>query len=137
MATYKVDDVDDARFIADLFGFTPSNEGQRGAFPIRQLANYLAQYGHKLDTTDYVSSATTKADPSYWVAAPVKIGEDENGDPIIAPRYAQISLSEVREITGLMGRGKPGHNAIVSAVVQRESWTPVGTKNSFKVEKLT
>lgn len=136
MATYKVSDVDDARFIADMFGFVPSNEGQRGAFPIRQLANHLAQYGHRLDTAEYVSSATTKADPSYWVAVPTKIGEEDNGEPVIAPQYAQISLSEVREITGLSGRGKPGHGAIIEAVVKRESWTPVGSKNACKVEKL-
>lgn len=136
MATYKVNDVDDARFIAEMFGFTPSNDGQRGAFPVRQLANYLAGYGHTLDTTEYVSSATTKVDPAYWVAVPVKIDENENG-PVIAPRYAQISLSEVREITGLTGRGKPGHGAIIEAVIRREKWTPVGSRNAFRVQKLT
>jgi hypothetical protein len=136
MATYKINDVDDARVIAHHFGFVPSNEGQRGAFPIRQLANYLAGYGHTLDTSEYVSSAVTRVDPSYLVTALVRIGEDEEGTPIITPAYAQISLSEVREITGKTQRGKPGHGDIVNAAIRREAWTPVGTKNDFTVVKL-
>jgi len=137
MITYKIGDVDDARFVAELVGFVPSNQGQRGAFPIRQLAEFLARHGHQLDTSEYVSSATTKVDPSYWVGIPVKVDQDADGNAVVAPKYAQISLSEVRELTGLTGRGKPGHGAIVEAVVRREHWTPVGSKSSFKVTKLT
>lgn len=136
MATFKVNDVDEARFIAKMVGFVPSNEGQRGAFPIRQLSAFLAGQGHKLDITDYVSGVSTKVDPVYWVAIAGKIGEDEQGNPIIAPRYAQIALSEVREITGKTGRGKPGFNDIISAVVHREQWTPSGLKSSFEVTRL-
>jgi hypothetical protein len=134
MAVYKINDVDDARFIAEHFGFVPSNEGQRGAFPIRQLAKHLEQYGHTLDTSDYVSSAINRVDPSYFVTALVKIGEDENGTAVITPAYTQIALSEVREITGKTGRGRPGYMDIVNAAVEREHWTPVGHKHAdYKV----
>lgn len=137
MAVYKINDVDDARLVAERFGFKPSNEGQRGAFPVRQLAKHLAQYGHQLDTSEYVSSASRRVDPSYLVEALVKIDETDSGDAVITPAYAQITLSEVREFTGKTGKGRPGAMDIVNATVAREEWTPVGnTVKDFKVSQL-
>lgn len=131
MATIKINDVDDARFVAKHYGFTPSNEGQRGAFPVKQLAEHLGKYGHNLDLSEYVSSATTRVDPSYLVTTLVKDGDN------IRVEYANIALSEVRELTGKTGRGRPGYMDIINATVARDGWTPVSnSKNAFDVTQL-
>lgn len=133
MAKIVVKSVDDARFVAAYFGMQVSNEGSRGAFPIVQLERYLRTFDHELDRSEYQpSNEVQRNDPIYRVRTLVKInGKGQS----IAPAYAEIALSEVRERTGKRGRGRPGKDAIVAAVVDREKWRPVDNRlEAFDVQ---
>jgi hypothetical protein len=122
MATFKVRNVNDARVVAEYFRVeTP--EG-RGKFPIKALERALAEQGHTLDTTDYVTSDALPRDGRVFeVKALVRRGD------VIVPETATVSIDRVRQATGNYARGRVSKSDIVNVVIKDMEWDVHDTRS--------
>lgn len=139
MAKIIIKDAQDARFVAEFFGMPNiPTENTRGAFPIDRLGKWLAQYDHELDRTGYrPSNEVPRADKTYRVRTMVKAnGKGKGRTETLIPAYTEITLSEVRKLTGTEEgkRGRPGRLAIIEAVIAREGWKPIDPRpDAFEI----